>query len=328
MDIDRDALSRIKELLKVNPRGMNVTEIAREIGMTRFSVAKYLEMLVISGHIDVKAFGPSKVYYLSQRMPISAMLSLSSDLIIVLDRDLRIVNVNDKFLEFTGMKRAEILYQKFETLSFPIKFNPPITASLIAALGGKDLSVEASYNKKDQEQIFNIKFIPLVFDDGQKGVTLLFEDITERKLTELAVKESELKLRRIIEQSRDGITLTDEHGLIIEYNNGAEAIFGVSRDKAIGMCIWDFQALHDMGLRDDPERLAKVKLMILKVLKTGILSEASHLRETDIVRSDGTLRSIQVSNFSINTEKGYMLCGIIRDISERKRIRGSVTQFA
>jgi PAS domain S-box-containing protein len=200
MDIDREGLSRIKELLKNNPHGMNVTEIARDIGMNRLSAAKYLEMLVISGHIDVKAFGSSKVFYLSQRLPISAMLSLSSDFIIILDKDLRVINVNDRFLEFTDMSRAEILYKKLETLSFPIKFDPPITTSVVTALGGKELSVEGSYKKKDQEHLFNIKFIPLVFDDGQKGVTLLFEDITERKHIEEALRKSRDELEKTVDE--------------------------------------------------------------------------------------------------------------------------------
>ena len=141
MDIDREGLSRIKELLKNNPRGMNVTEIAREIGMNRLSVAKYLEMLVISGHIDVKAFGPSKVYFLSQRLPISAMLSLSSDFIVILDKDLRIIHVNDKFLEFTNYKRSDIIFQKLDKLSFPIEFRPSLIPSVTAALNGKNYHV-------------------------------------------------------------------------------------------------------------------------------------------------------------------------------------------
>lgn len=310
---------------------MNITEIARKTGINRISTAKYLEMLVISGHIDVKTFGPSKVYFLSERLPISAMLSLSSDFIIILDKDLRIINVNDNFLHFTDLMRSDVLNKKIDSLSFPIKFDPPITANVVAAMEGKELSVEASYKNSGQELFFSIKFIPLVFDDGQKGVIILLEDITERKRTELDIKERELKLRSIIEQSRDGIILTDERGLIIEYNKGAEAIFGLSRDKMIGTYIWDFQAMHDIGLRDNPDRLAKVKSMLSDVLNTGRLSGASHLRETRIACQDNTQKCIQVSNFSIKTEKGYMICGIMRDITEQRRseqaIRDSEEKF-
>ncbi len=320
MDIDREGLSRIKELLKNNPRGMNVTEIAREIGMNRLSVAKYLEMLVISGHLDVKAFGPSKVYFLSQRLPISAMLSLSSDFIVILDKDLRIINVNDKFLEFTNFKRSEILFQKLDTLSFPIEFRPSLIPSVSAALNGQNHAAEAYFKKKEKESFFNIKFIPLVFDDGQKGVTLLFEDITERKRIELAIKESELKLRSIIDQSLDGITLTDERGRIIEYNKGEEDILGIARENAIGMNIWDLQASMVADMRDKPEFRDRIKSLVQKYLKTGKIPETNYYMELSIDRNDGSKRIIHVMTFSIKTEKGFMLCGITRDITERKRV--------
>jgi len=143
MDMERDALANIKEVLKTNPRGMNVLEVANAIGMNRQSVAKYLEMLVVSGHVDVKYFGSSKVYYLSQRLPISSILSLSSDFIIILDKDLRIVNVNDKFLEFYRIKREDLIYQNAENLSFPIEFDPPIDGNIRDALAGKESVINA-----------------------------------------------------------------------------------------------------------------------------------------------------------------------------------------
>ncbi len=331
MDIDREGLSRIKELLKNNPRGMNVTEIAREIGMNRLSVAKYLEMLVISGHLDVKAFGPSKVYFLSQRLPISAMLSLSSDFIVILDKDLRIINVNDKFLEFTNSKRSDILFQKLDKLSFPIEFRPSLIPSVTAALDGKNITSEAYFKKKENETFFNIKFIPLVFDDGQKGVTILFEDITDKKRIELAVKDSERKLRNIIEQSMDGITLTDEHGRIIEYNRGEEEIVGIAREKAIGMYIWDLQASLVKDMCNVPEFRERIKSSGQKILKTGEIPDIHKYVEREIDHPDGSKKTIHVMTFSIQTEKGFMVCGITRDITERNRvelkIRESETQF-
>ena len=188
MDVDRKALLRIKGFLKSNPRGMNVTEISREIGMNRQSVAKYMEMMVMSGHVDVRTFGPSKVYYLSQRLPISAMLSLSNDLILILDRNLSIANVNDRFLEFTGSSREDLVYRNIGKFAFPLEFEPPILPNITGALGGKETSLEALYRKDNEDIFFNIKFIPMVLDDGEKGVTIIFEDITARKHSEMELE--------------------------------------------------------------------------------------------------------------------------------------------
>ncbi len=87
MDFNKKKLELIKEVLKSNPRGMTVTAIAKEINMNSHSVGRHLEVLAAAGHVDVTVFGRSKVYYLSQRLPISAMLSLSSDIILILDKE-------------------------------------------------------------------------------------------------------------------------------------------------------------------------------------------------------------------------------------------------
>ena len=239
MEVDRKELSLIKEVLKSTPRGMTVTEISKEIKMNRHSVAKYLEILAVSGHIDMKSFGPSKVYYISQRLPISAMLSFSSDFIIILDKDLRIVNVNEKFLEFTDLNRGDIIHKNLETFSFPLEFEPSIIPSVKEALDGKESIIEAVYQKRKVEVYFFIKFIPTVFDDGEKGITIIFENITERKQSEKLILESEQKFRSVIEQSLDGIILTDANGKIIEFNKISENITGLKREKVVGKPLWD-----------------------------------------------------------------------------------------
>lgn len=204
MEMDRMVPSRIKEALKANPRGMNVTEVAGEIKMNRQTVAKYLEMLVISGHVDVRSFGPSKVYYLSQRMPVSAMLSLSYDFIILLDKQLKVLNANDRFLEFSGILRDDILYKSIDHLAFPIQFEPTIMPNIKEALQGIESSAEAYYKKRGKESFYNVKFIPMVLDDGEKGVTVIFENITARKQMEEELRNARDELEaRVQERTRE-----------------------------------------------------------------------------------------------------------------------------
>jgi response regulator of citrate/malate metabolism len=59
----QEELTKIKTILKDNPKGMTVTDIARKIQVNRNSVAKYLDILLISGHAEMVTFGPAKVYF-------------------------------------------------------------------------------------------------------------------------------------------------------------------------------------------------------------------------------------------------------------------------
>ncbi|MDD3407350.1 MAG: helix-turn-helix domain-containing protein, partial [Methanomicrobium sp.] len=53
-------LSRVMELLKEEPRGLSITDISRLLNMNRNSVSKYLNMLLISGHVDMRSIGVAK----------------------------------------------------------------------------------------------------------------------------------------------------------------------------------------------------------------------------------------------------------------------------
>lgn len=76
---------------------MTVTQISREVDLNRNSVAKYLEVLLISGHAEMRSYGPAKVFFRSQRVPIFSLLNFSSDYMLISDRALKIIQINDNF---------------------------------------------------------------------------------------------------------------------------------------------------------------------------------------------------------------------------------------
>ncbi len=72
-------------------------------------MAKYLDVLCISGAVELKVFGSAKIYSLTKRIPVSSILSLSSDYIFVLDDDLVIHYVNEKVLNLEKKSSEEIV---------------------------------------------------------------------------------------------------------------------------------------------------------------------------------------------------------------------------
>ena len=82
-----DELAHIKDLLRNHPQGMSVTEIASALGRNKHSTGRYLDILHAAGHVDLRTFGMAKVFTLSSRVPLSALLSYTTDLVLVLDRD-------------------------------------------------------------------------------------------------------------------------------------------------------------------------------------------------------------------------------------------------
>ncbi len=104
-----DEITRIRTILKDNPKGITIEDIAKKLPLNRTSTAKYLNTLQISGQAEMRTFGRAKVYTLSQRVPFSQMLNLSSDLLLVLDQNLVIMQVNEPFIRVFGHSADDLI---------------------------------------------------------------------------------------------------------------------------------------------------------------------------------------------------------------------------
>jgi PAS domain S-box-containing protein len=137
------------------------------------------------------------------------------------------------------------------------------------------------------------------------------QDITERKLAEKALKESEEKMRSLTEMAADAIMMIDADGVIEYWNPAAERIFGYPAEEVIGKSL-DFLFV--------PESIHYTFLMgFARYGATGCGTELAKTLEMEAVQKDGSEIPVEVS-FSVMflKEKRHAI-GIIRDISERKQ---------
>jgi len=190
--------SNILEILKENPQGMSVKQIAEAIGMNRISVARYLDILLISGQVDMVPFGQAKVYTLTHRVPVNALLNFSSDYVVVLGRDQKIIQANTKFLSLFNQNLEEIQNKHLMDVLTPLSPDLSIQAKIDRALEGRVVVEEVRILKDEEELFFQMKIIPTAFIDGTPGITIILEDITERKRSIEALMESEEKFRTLV----------------------------------------------------------------------------------------------------------------------------------
>lgn len=134
-----------------------------------------------------------------------------------------------------------------------------------------------------------------------------------------ALQASEKRFRGIVEQSLEGIVLTDESGHITHWNAAQEAITKLPASKAIGRFIWEVQSEAAVEEARSPKRLEALKKMIIGFLETGQGGVLGYPTEIPMHQTDGTPIIIQNLVFPIKTEKGYQLCGVSRDITRRKQ---------
>ena len=169
--LDQEKMERIKALLKTHPRGLSITQLSSITGLNRNLLAKYLDMLVISGQVEIQQYGPAKVYFLSQRIPVTAMIEITSDLVMVLDQDRKIVHVNKPLTSFLSISRENLLGKTLQEVGHPFLSSIPLPEHPAPLDTDKGVISEVK-NPVGKECYFRIKRAPAVFEDGSVGLTL------------------------------------------------------------------------------------------------------------------------------------------------------------
>ena len=139
----------------------------------------------------------------------------------------------------------------------------------------------------------------------------LQEELLEHQITSQALLFSEAQFRSIVQTAIDGVILADSQGVITEWNRGAEAIFGYTRDEIIG------QQLEVLV----PHRHRQAHQAGLRRASEGDKSNSSgRIIEIEGIRRDGTEVPIELSLNSWRAGDQIFYSGIARDITERKRL--------
>ena len=181
-------IKEIQSILQKNQRGMTVSDIASEMKINRNSVAKYLEIMKISGHVEMITFGPAKVFFPIRRMPITYLFDHVSDYIILIDEHLRITHINDTFLKYLQESKDRIIGKPLPKT--PLFFMDTATSlSINEAIEGKGPMQFIDYFHEEEGLYFKIKIIPIKFDDGKNGAGLIIKNITHQKRIQHLLKE-------------------------------------------------------------------------------------------------------------------------------------------
>src|SRR6266581_5054822 len=161
------------------------------------------------------------------------------------NRDGRIVMVNQQTEHLFGYRRDELVGQPVEML-VPQRYrgpHPAFRASFLAnpnprSMGaGRDLF---ALRKDGTEFPVEIGLNPIETREGQMVLSAIV-DITERKRTEMALRESEERFRFLVEGVEDyGIFMLDPSGHVVSWNAGAQKMKGYRADEILGQHVCRF----------------------------------------------------------------------------------------
>ena len=113
---------------------------------------------------------------------------------------------------------------------------------------------------------------------GERFFVGIIRDITGRKAAELAVRESELRLRALLDTLPDGVIVIDETGLIQSCSSSAERLFGYTEAEILGRNVSllmpsPYREAHDgyleRYLRTGERRIIGIGRVVVGLRKSG-----------------------------------------------------------
>ena len=142
-----------------------------------------------------------------------------------------------------------------------------------------------------------------------EALDALKNEIAHRARTEAAIRDNEWRTRMIIESSYDAFIAIDQQGVVTDWNQQAEMIFGWSRHEAVG------QSLAELII-PEPLREAHNRGM-QHFLKTGEGAVLNKPIELTGLRRGGQEFPIELTIRAMQFKEGFEFCAFLRDITAR-----------
>ena len=226
------------------------------------------------------------------------------------DTEGKFTSVNNALRQTLGYSKEEMIGKPFAYFLHPDDQEMVLTLfrkALTQPRGSLSLKFRAIH--KDGRMLY-MSSSPIVLKYGENviGFNAIIEDITERKRTEEALKESEVRYKSLVNNVRVGIlrSTPGPPGKILEINPATEEITGYSREELLAM---DMEELY-VHLEDRQALLEEIASA-----KGGLT------RELRWRKKDGSEIVVLDRLIAVRDEADNILHidAIIEDITERKR---------
>ncbi len=146
-------------------------------------------------------------------------------------------------------------------------------------------------------------------------------DITERKKTENKLRQSEEKLKTVVEGIGDGVFVIDKNYKIVMFNKQAAVISGYSSKEAI-------DSYYDKVLRFVYEGTEKVnREFVYRSMKKGMITTMK--KHTELIKKNGDRVAVADSAAPLKNEKGEVMgCVVVfRDATRERKLEKLKSEF-
>ena len=225
-----------------------------------------------------------------------------------MDRDLKYIGCNHHYAKDAGFKEPSELTGLDDTVLWKKNREQIIKDNLeIISSGISRLDYEESYpGKNGWTRWLNTSKVPLTDTEGNViGLLGIYQDISERKKTEKALKESEERHRNLFQNNRAVMYVIDpENGDILDANPAASRFYGYSIEQLKTMNISEINTDSIESLKKDMQKAQN--------------NQWYHFTFQHRLAS-GEIRQVELYGSPLSINGKIYLHSIVHDITDRKK---------
>jgi len=216
------------------------------------------------------------------RIYAESIIKTIAEPLVVLDSELRVVTANKAFNEFFRVTQEETEHKLIYQLGSG-QWNVDVLRELLEKVIPSNEQFEKYIVDYDfpgiGRKIMMLNGRRISQEGGRRRLILLvIEDVTERKLAEMALRESEEKYRNLVQGINSVIIRLDSEGKIVFLNRFAEKVFGYKEEEVI------HKKIVDTLIPQKDERGNDLAAMFEDVLRNP---ERYYIQETEGLRKNG-----------------------------------------
>lgn len=227
------------------------------------------------------------------------LFKLANDAILIFEPEGEIVlDINDKACEIYGFSREDFLGRSIRDLTQNVSRGDQHVKKLLAA--GTYQEFETVQFRADGTPLNLLINASVIQYQGRQVVLSINRDITNRKLAEQALRESEERFRMFSEASSEGIVIHDRER-ILEFNNTAALLCGYDPAEVSGKPLFSFAT---------PESR--------ETIRKHILAGYEQTYEAVALRKDGSTFPVEIVGKTFDYKGQKARLTRFRDITQRK----------
>ena len=170
-----------------------------------------------------------------ERSNLFSLIENTDDSIWSVDKNLNILSLNSAFKK--DFYRIMGFYPELgmnlnESIDFKDPRYKPWKDCYQKAMSGEKVLIQNEFNIDGKKTYHEACFSPIINNNQIKGVTVFYKDVTQQKINENKIRESEERFKKFSEISLEGISIGQD-GVVIDVNKAITDMFGYTKKEML-----------------------------------------------------------------------------------------------